>query len=247
MNSAYRYDFLATNLFFSKKMNTASTMGDVTFVPKIPSVVKSRPVNCDNTNSVLLKLDSVRHFKFMKDSNSFLSKKNRLVWRGAAWQKHRKDFLEQHFSNPLCDVAQVNSPGDFAYGERLTIEQQLRFKFILCIEGNDVATNLKWAMSSNSLCFMTKPKFETWFMEGQLKSGVHYVELADDFSDLDAKINYYSKQTAEALQIIANAQAHVSLFQDKQTEDLISMLVMEKYYHLSGQMSSCLQDGFLLE
>ena len=40
-----------------------------------------------------------------------------------------------------------------------------KHKFILCIEGNDVASNLKWVMSSNSVAVMPKPKFESWFME----------------------------------------------------------------------------------
>ena len=236
MNTTYRYDFLKVLLLFPRSFLTASTMGDVTFVPEVPSVVKSRPIRCENSNSVLLKLDSARHFKFINDTKAFESKKNRLVWRGVARQKHRKDFLERHFSNPLCDVAQVNSPGDLAYGERMSIEEQLNYKFILCIEGNDVATNLKWAMSSNSLCFMPKPKYETWFMEGQLKPGVHYVELADDYSDVDEKINYYSSHADEALHIINKAHQHVALFQDERREDLISMLVMEKYFHLSGQL-----------
>ena len=83
-------------------------------------------------------------------------------------------------------------------------------------------------------------------MEGQLKPGVHYVELADDFSDLDKKINYYSSHADEALHIINKAHQHVALFQDERREDLISMLVMEKYYHLSGQMSSFFQNSFLM-
>ena len=70
--------------------------------------------------------------------------------------------------------------------------EQLQNKFILCIEGNDVASNLKWAMSSNSLVFMTKkPKFETWFMEGTLIPGHHYVEIKDDYSDMIEKMDYY--------------------------------------------------------
>ena len=50
----------------------------------------------------------------------------------------------------------------------MTINEQLHYKFILCSEGNDVASNLKWVMSSNSIAVMPKPKFETWFMEGIL-------------------------------------------------------------------------------
>ena len=39
-------------------------------------------------------------------------------------------------------------------------------------------------MSSNSLCFMPKPKYETWFMEGKLIPNHHYVLIEDDYSNL---------------------------------------------------------------
>ena len=235
---AYWYDFLAILLFFPRKTVTAYTMGDVTFIPSVPSVVKSRPIQADNSNSVLLKLNSTRHFNFIDDPYLFKNKKSLLVWRGNAVQQHRKDFLRQHFSNILCDVAQVSSPSEYAYADCLTIQQQLAFKFILCIEGNDVATNLKWVMSSNSICVMPKPKYETWFMEGVLQPGVHYIEIADDYSDLDDKIRYYTEHADEALKIIKNAHQHVALFKNKEIEDLISILVMEKYYRLSGQLNT---------
>ena len=54
----------------------------------------------------------------------------------------------------------------------------------MSLEGIDVATNLKWIMSSNSLCFSPKLRYETWFMEGKLVPGVHFVEVRDDFDDL---------------------------------------------------------------
>ena len=47
----------------------------------------------------------------------------------------------------------------------------LNYKFILAIEGYDVATNLKWIMSSNSLAVMPRPTYATWFMEGTLIPG----------------------------------------------------------------------------
>ena len=46
----------------------------------------------------------------------------------------------------------------------MPIYKQLNYKFIFCIEGADTATNIKWVMSSNSLCY-AKAKYETWFME----------------------------------------------------------------------------------
>ena len=41
--------------------------GDITYVEDIPTIVKSRPIHGENQNSVLLKMDKVRHFIFVKD------------------------------------------------------------------------------------------------------------------------------------------------------------------------------------
>ena len=41
--------------------------------------------------------------------------------------------------------------------KKVSIDYHLKHKFILCIEGNDVASNLKWVMSSNSVAVMPKP------------------------------------------------------------------------------------------
>ena len=117
----------------------------------------------------------------------------------------------------------------------MEISKQLQYKFIVSIEGVDVATNLKWIMSSNSLCFAQKLKYETWFMEGKLIPDFHYVLIANDFSDLGDKIDYYLAHPDEALVIIANATAWVAQFLDEQREDYIGRQVLMKYFEKSGQ------------
>ncbi|PDH49749.1 MAG: lipopolysaccharide biosynthesis protein, partial [Bacteroidetes bacterium MED-G20] len=114
--------------------------------------------------------------------------------------------------------------------KRMTINEQLHYKFILCLEGNDVASNLKWVMSSNSIAVMPKPKFETWFMEGILVADQHYILIKDDYSDLEEKLNFYIENPKKASSIIENAHNHVSKFQDQQTEDLLSLMVIDKYF-----------------
>ena len=56
--------------------------------------------------------------------------------------------------------------------------------------------------------------YETWFMEGKLKGNYHYIEIKDDYSDLEEKLNYYSEHTKEALDIINNAHTFISEFRD---------------------------------
>ena len=96
----------------------------------------------------------------------------------------------------------------------MPIHKQLNYKFIFCIEGADTATNIKWVMSSNSLCVMPKPKYETWFMEGKLIKDFHYIEVKDDFSNAERKIHFYMKNIDKCLKIIENANRFTKQFKD---------------------------------
>ncbi|MDR9469015.1 glycosyl transferase family 90 [Marinospirillum sp.] len=236
-NSSYFFDFKSLLRFYPLDYRVDYVFGDVVHIPEVPSFVKSRPISEDNQNSVILKLDSVRHYYTVPDNKAFADKKSKLVWRGDAHQSYRLDFVQQFYDHPLCDVGDVGkrSQGKPWFGSYLTVEEQLQCKYVLSMEGYDVATNLKWIMASNSLCFMRKPRFETWFMEGRLIPGVHYVLLKDDHSDFEEKINYYEQHPEEAEQIIGNAQAYMEQFYKKDQELLVSLLVMNRYFHLSGQ------------
>ena len=239
--SAYYYDLREVLRYFPKSLRFHHEFGDVIKVPKQACVVKSRPITGDNSNSIILKLNRVRHYVFVKDRRAFADKKDMLVWRGKAKPAHcRSQLVKNWFSHPRCDIGQSNKvpvgTSASVCKKFLSIDEQLGYKFILSVEGNDVATNLKWIMSSNSLCFMRKPRYETWFMEGLLQAGVHYVLLKDDFSDIEEKIDFYSRNTDAALAIIANANRWVDQFRNEAVERQIGLQVMRKYFECSGQM-----------
>ncbi len=234
---AYYFDSYEYTRFFDKKLRAAFLPGDITFIPDFPTILKSRPIGDHNANSVILNLDKIRHFIFVNDKKPFVGKKDMLVGRGAVTQPHRKRFLEMYFNHPLCNIGQVNrdnQEGKYLV-EKMTIDEQLDYKFILSLEGNDVATNLKWIMSSNSLAVMPRPKYETWFMEGILVPNHHYVLISDDYSDLEERLKYYIEHTEEALDIVKNANEYVNQFRNKKREDVISLLVLDKYFRKTGQ------------
>ena len=226
--------------FFRKDAKFAYHFGDEVHINPFPTLFKARPIGDDNSNSILFKLNKTRHFKWVNDTITFNQKKDQMVWRGGAYHALRRGFVEKLFDHPKCNVGQTNKPVENVPWQKefLSIEEQLQYKVIFCPEGNDVATNLKWVLSSNSLCFMPKPRYETWFMEGTLQAGVHYDEVKSDLSDFDKKIEYYCKSTYEAEAIIKNANAFVKQFQNQQMEDLLCLKVLEKYTDLSGQSST---------
>ena len=235
----YYFDLLEYLRYFDKQLKISYLFGDITTVPKAPSFLKSRPIDGENENAILMKLNKIRHFIFVDDKRSFESKKDMLVWRGKCYTPHRQKFIQEFYNKEFCNVGQTNTKGETNIPwqkEKMKLEEQLQYKFILAIEGNDVASNLKWVMSSNSLAFMPKPKYETWFMEGTLITNYHYVLLKDDYSDLEEKVQYYASHIDEAKQIIENAHNHVEQFKNKKEEDLISLLVLQKYFEQSGQL-----------
>lgn len=236
-SKAYAMDFQWLVSFFPKEVNYSYLFGDIVKVPDFPTFLKSRPICAgqENANSVLLKLNRIRHYYVVKDRLPFEEKSPKLVWRGKSNQAERVELLKRFYDSPVCDVGDTHAKSKRTIYERpfLSIPGQLQYRYVLSIEGNDVATNLKWIMASNSVCFMRKPRFETWFMEGALVPDFHYVLLKDDHSDLEEKVHFYNEHPEQAQQIIANANDYMKKFFDEDAELLISLLVMDKYFRLS--------------
>ena len=231
LNSTYYFDFKELIRHFDDSLQFHILFGDIHWLSPKPAFLKSRPISDENQNSVLLKLDKLRHFYFAEDQLAFTDKKNVAVFRGPCYQQHRQDFIFQSSGVENTDIGDTRPPEQSLDHHKpyMTVQEQLEHKFIISVEGNDVATNLKWIMSSNSLCFMRKPRFETWYMEGRLIPNFHYVLLHDDYSNLDEMIKHYTQHPNEALEIIKNANEYTQQFQDEDREQLISLLVLKKY------------------
>ncbi len=108
-SSAYYYDFRNAIRYFPPQAKVAYQFGDITAVPEQPHFVKSRPIATgeDNANSVLLKLNSVRHYFTVRDKLRFEDKKPLAVWRGKSNQAERIAFARQYRQHPLCNIGCV--------------------------------------------------------------------------------------------------------------------------------------------
>ncbi len=238
---AYRYA-----KWFPRTLRWILKPGDTDVVLPLPAITKSRPVCEGNQTNVLLKLNEVRHFIFVHDPTAFRDKLDKVLFRGkvrhdADYQpvgkRIRYDFVSRFHDHPLFDVGIVNMGLSPWHREKLTIGEQLRYKFIMALEGNDVASNLKWVMSSNSVPVMPRPTCETWFMEGTLIPGYHYIEINPDFSDIEEKIRHYLAHPEEAEAIIAHNHEYVAQFQNQKRERLIALLVLRKYFDFTRHLS----------
>ena len=236
----YYLDAMEYARYFDQELKWLLLYGDITYVPELPTILKSRPLSEDVQNSVLLNLDKVRHFLFVNDQKPWREKKDAAIFRGdLGILKENRNIFMRRFGNgqsPLVDAASTNRWEEHPewQQEKLTIGEHLDYKFIMSLEGNDVASNLKWVMSSNSIAVTPRLTCETWFMEGTLKPNYHYIEVKDDFSDLEERLTYYIAHPEEAEAIIEHAHQYVNQFRDEERERLISLMVLRKYFEITN-------------
>lgn len=240
-NSVYFFDTFEFTRYFPKGLRWRMATGDVTWTFDAPTIAKTRPLaptEGDAANTILMCMDKVRHFLFIDDPVPFDEKQPVVLFRGEIHGKPRRiAFVEKFKGKEGFDVGDVSGKMDEWYvAPRLTIDQHLRCRYIMALEGNDVASNLKWVMSSNSVAVMPRPTCESWFMEGRLVPGYHYIEVKPDYSDLEERIQYYNARPDEAKAIVQHAHEYVSQFKDKRRERVISYMVMRKYLQHTNEV-----------
>jgi hypothetical protein len=71
-----------------------------------------------------------------------------------------------------------------------TIQKLLQYKAIIMLEGNDVASGLKWALLSQSVVLMPPPKHTSWAMEELLEPWVHFIPLNENATDVEEKMQW---------------------------------------------------------
>ena len=82
----------------------------------------------------------------------------------------------------------------------LNWKQQSDYKYILHVDGNVVAYRLLKSMLTNSIILRVKSDFIHW-CDGELKPGIHYVEIKKDLSDLREKLDWCKNHDVECKQI----------------------------------------------
>lgn len=234
------YDDLDTHM--RKDVGVMFIIGDVQHNHHHPGLAKSRPVN--SQNNVLLPLNIVRHWgqvsKAYNDDLSFNDKDNKIVWRGCTtglWTsaEGRKAVVERwaQTENPLIDIGlsmwvQGIRDKDEWIKPKLSIKDQLKSKFLISVEGNDVASGLKWMLASNSCVLMTKPRLCSWAMEDKLEEWKHYVPLKADYSDLETQYQWCMKNLDKCEQIALNGKRFIGdNFLDPEQEKEITNRIMQ--------------------
>lgn len=240
-SSRYLFDLLFTLRYFPKHYRLRFQDYDVIGNPQHETLMKCRRLTDINTDkAVILNLDSIRHYLNPHDTIPFEKKIPKLLFRGEIYGKpERVRFFEMWADNAMFDLGDTEKRHPSRWQKPvITVPDHFRYQFILTLEGNDMASALQWVMASNCVPVMPKPTVEGWLMHSQMKPGVHYIEIKPDYSDVAEKIEYYIAHPDEARKISEESKKWGRQFLDKKREKIISLLVAEKYFRLSRQITS---------
>jgi len=96
---------------------------------------------------------------------------------------------------------------DSILSNNITINQQLKYKYILSIDGNTWAWDRPvWIMNSNSLFFKYESDNIGWYYNF-LQEDKHYISVTTE--NMEKKYNFFENNTNQALEIINNSKKFV--------------------------------------
>lgn len=91
----------------------------------------------------------------------------------------------------------------------LTREEQMRYKFVLCIEGADISTSFGWVLASHCVAIHPYPfLFEVWYFQ-DLQPWVHFIPIAWDGSDLPDIMEWCRLHPQECENIARNSREYM--------------------------------------
>eukprot|EP01084_Bolivina_argentea_P271404 461801_1 len=155
-----------------------------------PVFGKARPIFKNNSNNSLILIQTMKYSRHWQTACNNLhkldipwnKKQKKVIFRGASTD----GFVRRSFVRQYINYSNINASIDVGFTKLsvlkdetmddllplrksvMSIRDLLKYKYLVSIEGNDVASNLNWILMSNSVPFMRKPVRESWLMEGLL-------------------------------------------------------------------------------
>ena len=192
-------------------------------LPPLPHFRKFRTLE-QQPYPILVPLNTDRHYGLLPHVNRndvpYASKNNQSIfWGGPNGPSSPLTGKEHCLALPRCRlvynmahsklvVAQlVRTRGMFPdvldgrtlVGGRIELKDYLQYKGIIIVEGNDVASGLKWALYSQSVVLMAAPTKVSFVLEDWLQPWVHYIPLQEDWSDVEEQTQWMLDHEDESL------------------------------------------------
>ena len=139
-------------------------------------------------------------------------------WRGGSSGLDRPESLRMKvtkalYKNPLTDV-KITKWGNWEnekdipeehFGDRCGLDKHFRYKYILIVDGNLIASNHQWVFGSGAVPIMITHPNNNWWFKNLLKPMENYVPISYDLSDLEEKIQWLVDNDGKAKQIAEHA------------------------------------------
>jgi hypothetical protein len=212
--------------------------------PDVPVIAKTRPIDSPGLN-VILPLNNSRHWKPVGEAKSMDNipwdqKENKVVWRGVATGRYKRVKLVENWSGykrvNKIDVGFTDFNDGYMgtkdpklLSGRIDMKDLLKNKYLISVEGNDVASNLKWILATQTVCIMPPPTIESWLMESKLVPWVHYVPVDADFGNLQKVYLWCTHNPDKMKDIIGNANAYMEQFNNTEEEEKLVIDILEEY------------------
>ena len=187
----------------------------------------------------------IRNGKLEQDI-PFYQKDNKLVWRGTNsgiypinnCKSSRYDIIKRYRNHKECDFQFTNINYNYKpfeceeelyNGNWLSREELLKHRCIVSIEGNDRASNIYWALLSNSAVITNPFSTRSWFMEELLVPWIHYIPVKHDWSDLIEKWKWSCNHPEKTHKIAINGQQFMKQFSNIHLENEVIKQVLLWY------------------
>jgi Glycosyl transferase family 90 len=132
------------------------------------------------------------------------------------------------FASNIIDGVPVTTPQG-----RKSVTEVIKYKAIIMLEGNDVASGLKWSLYSNSVVLMAPPTLTSFAMEELLAPYVHYVPLRADLADAQEQMQWILDNDEQAQKIAQAGKqwVHDLLFHPDAARDnaLVNQEILKRY------------------
>ena len=227
-------------------------VGDNATEPRAPAICKTRPVGSRNC-ALIKRIQARRHWEPVETVSDldtpFEAKTPAAVWRGQSTGRWMPDgvggcsrqllYLRWGTGDPSDAVDVGLVPGGVGTADtsipnlvlkrELSVTAMLRNRYLVSVEGHDVASNLKWVLASWSVPLMPRPRTESWLMEGLLDPYVHYVPLADDTSDLEAQVAWCEARVGRCREVAEAGRRWMEMFGDAEAERALEERVVREF------------------
>lgn len=89
---------------------------------------------------------------------------------------------------------------------RVTVAESIKYRYLIDIDGNSCSySRMAWILYSNSLLMKHTSIYKQWYYD-QIQPNVHYLPIAEDFSNLQEQYNWAENNQEAAQAIAANSR-----------------------------------------